>query len=80
MASAFLELCKYTDNKYLANAQHILKSLATDKYTAKTGENGNFILQHSVGSLPHGGEVNVPLNYADYYFVEALMRLKEMNL
>jgi len=80
MASAFLELCKHTDNKYLANAQHILKSLASDKYAAKPGENGNFILKQSVGSLPHGREVNVPLNYADYYFVEALTRLKEMNL
>jgi len=80
MASAFLELCKYTDNKYLANAKHILKSLATDSYSAKPGENGNFILKHSVGSLPHGREVNVPLNYADYYFIEALKRLKEMNL
>ena len=80
MASAFLELCKYTHNKYLANAQHILKSLASDKYAAKPGENGNFILKQSVGSLPHGREVNVPLNYADYYFLEALTRLKEMNL
>ena len=80
LASALLELCKYTDNKYLGNAQLILKSLASDKYSAKSGENANFILKHSVGSLPNNNEVNVPLNYADYYFLEALMRLKEMNL
>jgi rhamnogalacturonyl hydrolase YesR len=80
MASAFLELCSYTDNKYLGNAQHILKSLTSDKYTAKNGKNGNFILKHSVGSLPHNNEIDVPLNYADYYYIEALNRLKEKNL
>ena len=29
---------------------------------------------HSTGSIPHGQEVDVPLNYADYYFLEALVR------
>src|SRR5690606_23444436 len=41
LASALLELSSYTDDKYLASAQHILDSLASDTYTAKTGENGN---------------------------------------
>jgi hypothetical protein len=54
--------------------------LASDKYTAKLGENSHFILKHSVGSLPHDGEVDVPLNYADYYYIESLLRLKENNL
>lgn len=80
MASALLELSKYTDNKYLVNAQHILQSLASDKYTAKLGENGNFILKHSVGSIPHNNEIDVPLNYADYYYIEALLRLKELSM
>ncbi|MBD1424190.1 glycoside hydrolase family 88 protein [Sphingobacterium arenae] len=80
LASALLELSSYTDDKYLASAQHILDSLASDTYTAKTGENGNFILKHSVGSIPHGNEIDVPLNYADYYYIEALSRLKERGL
>lgn len=80
LASALLELSSYTDDKYLASAQHILDSLASDTYTAKAGENGNFILKHSVGSIPHGNEIDVPLNYADYYYIEALSRLKERGL
>ncbi|MDD4589083.1 MAG: glucuronyl hydrolase, partial [Parabacteroides sp.] len=39
----------------------------------------NFVLMHSVGSLPHNSEVDVPLSYADYYYVEALMRLKHLK-
>lgn len=53
-------------------------SLSTN-YRAKYAENGNFILMHSVGSLPHMSEVDVPLNYADYYFLEALKRKKELE-
>ena len=38
-------------------------------------KNGNFLLMHCVGSIPHNGEIDVPLNYADYYyFLEALKR------
>jgi hypothetical protein len=38
------------------------------------GENGRFLLMHSVGSIPHNSEIDVPLNYADYYYLEALKR------
>ena len=34
---------------------------------------------HSVGSLPGKSEVNVPLSYADYYYIEALMRLRSLQ-
>jgi hypothetical protein len=34
---------------------------------------------HSVGSIPHGTEIDAPLNYADYYFLEALTRKKELE-
>jgi unsaturated chondroitin disaccharide hydrolase len=77
LASALLELSDYTDVKYKTQAEFILKSLATDKYTSKIGENHNFVLMHTVGSLPGGNEINVPLNYADYYYVEALMRYQD---
>ena len=50
-----------------------------DAYRAKVGTNGNFILMHSVGSIPHGQEIDVPLNYADYYFLEGLMRKRDLE-
>ncbi|SHF56319.1 Glycosyl Hydrolase Family 88 [Mariniphaga anaerophila] len=79
MASAMIELSAYTNGKYLDNAKHILKSLASEEYSANPGENGNFLLKHSVGSIPHGNEIDVPLNYADYYYIEALLRLSAKN-
>jgi len=41
--------------------------------------NGFFVLKRSVGHLPGNGEVDVPLTYADYYFVEALLRYKTLK-
>ena len=52
----------------------ILKSLSSPAYLAKAGENEGFVLMHSTGSLPHGSEIDVPLNYADYYYLEAMKR------
>ncbi|SFC00677.1 Glycosyl Hydrolase Family 88 [Parapedobacter composti] len=80
IASALLELSNYTENRYLKNAEHIVNSLASDAYTAELGENGHFVLMHSVGSIPHGNEIDVPLNYADYYYIEALARQSEKRL
>mgnify|MGYP000141115489 CR=1 FL=1 len=84
-ASALLELHKYTENAqkaewYKSSAEKILLSLSSDKYRAKHKENGGFILEHSVGSLPHNSEVDVPLTYADYYFIEALKRYQDWFL
>jgi hypothetical protein len=45
-------------------------------YLAKPGENGGFLLKHATGHKPAGKEIDVPLNYADYYFLEAMLRLK----
>ena len=75
-ASAFLELADYAADgeKYGQAAEHILKSLSSPAYLAETGTNCNFILMHSVGSIPHGSEIDVPLIYADYYYLEALLR------
>lgn len=64
---------------YKNEADSIMFSLASPAYRAKPGENGNFILMHSVGSIPHNAEIDVPLNYADYYFLEALKRKKEIE-
>jgi len=77
-ASTLLELDAYSDHDYLTEAKLILDNLSSDNYLAKQGENHNFILMHSVGSIPHNNEIDVPLNYADYYYVEALLRLKKI--
>lgn len=75
LASALYELSTYSNKMdYEAWADKIMTSLASSNYRAKLGQKGDFLLMHSVGSLPHNSEVDVPLNYADYYFLEALMR------
>ena len=51
-----------------------MASLASERYTARLGENGRFIMMHSVGRIPHNSELDVPLNYAAYYYLEALKR------
>jgi uncharacterized protein YyaL (SSP411 family) len=80
LASALYEISTYSTTKdYKAWADHILKTLAGTDYRAKVGENGYFLLMHSVGSLPANSEVDVPLNYADYYFLEALKRKRELE-
>ncbi|MBN9297361.1 MAG: glycoside hydrolase family 88 protein [Filimonas sp.] len=84
IASGLLELGQYVSKKeqkkYVASAEKILRSLSSDKYRSKPGENGGFILAHSVGALPLKSEVDVPLTYADYYFLEALKRYKDWYL
>lgn len=81
MASAYIALSTVADNgkDYLSVAEKQLRTLASDEYLAKPGENGNFILKHSVGSLPDNSEVDVPLTYADYYFLEALHRYRNLT-
>jgi len=75
VASAFYEMYTYTaDDSYKRAADRIIESLSSPAYRAAEGENGGFLLMHSVGSIPHGSNVDVPLNYADYYFLEALIR------
>lgn len=80
-ASALLQLSEFVPDgdAYADYATRILQSLCSDSYLAKEGENGGFILKHSTGSLPHGSEIDVPLNYADYYFLEALVQLRRIS-
>lgn len=82
-ASAFLELSTFSKkNKglYFTTAEKMLASLASTAYTAKIGENNNFILKHSVGHKPGNSEINTPIVYADYYYLEALLRYKKLTL
>lgn len=77
MASALIELSHLSGNKtYFEMARKQLHTLASPEYLAAPGENGHFLLKHSVGSFPGHSEVDVPLTYADYYFLEALLRLE----
>jgi hypothetical protein len=75
MASALYELSRYSSHKkeYLTVANTILQSL-TANYRSAIGGNKGFLLLHSTGSKPSNSEVDVPLNYADYYYLEALLR------
>jgi hypothetical protein len=82
ISSALFELSEYSvENrlKYRSAASEILDSLASPSYMALSGNNKYFILNHSVGSIPHGVEIDVPLVYADYYFLEALIREMRIN-
>lgn len=75
IASALYELSAYSDNKaaYLSKYNTILTNVAK-RYTSELGKNKGFILDHSTGSKPVNSEVNVPLSYADYYYLEAMSR------
>lgn len=82
-ASALLELAHYADQKerkvYFKAAEKMLQSLSAAPYQSLPGTNAGFLLQHSVGHLPAKSEVDVPLTYADYYYVEAMKRYETIN-
>jgi hypothetical protein len=78
IASGLLELSSYVpleaSQRYKAAAHAMLRSLSSPAYLSEAGGNEGFLLAHSVGSMPFSSEVDVPLIYADYYFLEALLR------
>lgn len=81
IASALIELSGYVPElkqKYLNFAQQQLLSLSSGRYFAQTGQNAGFILKHSVGNYPSGYEIDAPLSYADYYYIEALLRYRKI--
>ena len=80
-ASALLELKNYVNDpakaaEYHEAAVRMLTSLASPEYMAERGENNYFLLKHSVASVPHNSSIDKPEAYADYYFLEALLKLK----
>lgn len=83
MASAFLELSSLDKSEdrieWLKLGEQQIRSLSSPLYLAEPNTNGGFILKHSVGNFNKKSEVDVPLTYADYYYVEALLRLKRMQ-
>ena len=78
ISSALIELANYSSSKlkenYSAASALILKNLTQPPYISEGEEVGGFLLKHSVGHFPAKTEIDVPLSYADYYFVEASMR------
>ena len=83
-ASALLELAQFTQGaqkeKYINASVKMMESLSNETYRAKVGENGGFLIKHCVGALTLNSEVDVPLVYADYYFLESLKRYKDWYL
>ncbi|NGM66378.1 glucuronyl hydrolase [Sphingobacterium sp. SGR-19] len=82
-ASALLELCEYADagkrDKYKNAAHEILSTLASEPYLNAEQSNPYYLLKHSTGNFPSKNEVDVPLIYADYYFLEALHRFRQQK-
>lgn len=82
IASALYELARYTAanrQDYITRADRILSSLI-HQYRTQTHTAQGFLLLHSTGNLPGNDEIDVPLCYADYYFLEALIRRKNISL
>jgi unsaturated chondroitin disaccharide hydrolase len=83
LASGLIELSRFAPpakgRAYLDTAEKIIVTLTSSTYHAIVGANGGFLLMHSVGNLPGHSEIDVPLSYADYYFVEAMLRYKEFE-
>jgi PKD repeat protein len=81
MCSALFELSKYSEqhgDTFLNTALEQINSFASAEYTAETDSNNNFILKHGTGNYPAGREIDKPLNYADYYYLEALTRYRRL--
>ncbi len=81
IASALYELSTYVpalQAQYRKEADTILENL-THHYRATPNEDNGFILLHSTGSKPHNSEIDVPIIYADYYFLEALLRKNKLD-
>ena len=84
MAAGYAELSTLVKDKskaaiYHDMAQNIVRELASEQYLARSGENFNYLLMHGTGTYLKDSEVDAPLTYADYYFLEAVFRLKSMK-
>ncbi|MDN3666939.1 glycoside hydrolase family 88 protein [Algibacter miyuki] len=79
VASAMVELYQYTKNEtYLEYSKKIINTLKTPEYLLESTIDAPFILKHSTGNWPKKDEVDEPIVYGDYYFLETLLRLKAL--
>ncbi len=78
LASALLELIEYSDDtikkECLEKVERIFSALFSSQYLNKLGSNNNFVLRHATGNHPSNSEIDTEIIYADYYFIEALIR------
>lgn len=83
MASALLELSRYVEaplrRKCRAFAVKQLLALSSGAYFDESGANGGWLLKHGVGHKPGNSEIDVPLDYGDYYYLEALLRFRALK-
>ena len=81
VASALLELSQYLDGwrgkTYRDAAEKMLTDLSTEKYQSR--DRNVAFLMHSTGHHPANSEIDASIIYADYYYIEALSRLKALN-
>jgi rhamnogalacturonyl hydrolase YesR len=81
IAAALYELANYSSKTILYNsvADKLLATLSSPEFLAPVGENAGFLLLHSTGHLPNNSEIDVPIVYADYYFLELIIKRKNME-
>ena len=80
VASALLELSEYAQNpEYNAYSNKVLRTLESEEYVLATTIDAPFILDHSTGNWPKKDEMDVPIVYGDYYYLEALLRTKKQK-
>lgn len=82
VASGLLEMSLYVKDKkeaerYKLAAEQMLQSLSSSEY--RSGERNNAFLLHATGHMPNNSEVDASIIYADYYYLEALIRLDKIN-
>lgn len=81
VADALLELQQYVGGEkgeeYKLFALQSLAQLSTDRY--QSGKKNVAFLMHSTGHHPAGSEIDASIIYADYYYLEALMRAKALK-
>lgn len=81
VASALLKLCQFVENEkgntYREAAISMLRDLSTDRYQSRS--NNVAFLMHSTGHHPAGSEIDASIIYADYYYMEALLRLLRLQ-
>ncbi|GAL71861.1 hypothetical protein [Jejuia pallidilutea] len=75
-----VELYKYTKNDiYLNYSRSVVESLKSEKYILDETVSAPFILDHSTGNWPKKDEIDEPIVYGDYYFLETMLRLKALE-
>ena len=84
IASALVSLSSLTEDAHASplsrrTAERILRSLASPQYLSAPGEDYGFLVKHCVVNLHGGAGIDVPLPYADYYFLEALLKYRALK-